>query len=94
MTYICPKCKNVMVAVSTASIPPITRYVCLGCGYESKPEKEILNYVELPLWLRPDEETDEDEPGETVQKVELTNECIHKISEAVALKLMGEDDGR
>lgn len=59
MTYICPKCKNVMVAVSTASIPPITRYVCLGCGYQSKPEKEILNYVTLPPWLCQDDDLGE-----------------------------------
>lgn len=83
-----------MVSVSTASIPPITRYECLGCGYHSKPEKEMLNYVTLPEWLRSDEEIDEEKQGEIVQKVELTSECINRIAEAVVRKLVGADDGK
>ena len=59
MTYLCPKCRSMMVGVSTASIPPITRYVCMNCSYASKPEKEILNFKTLPPWLWEEEENDE-----------------------------------
>lgn len=51
MNYLCPKCKQIMHCISTASIPPITRYECFSCGYASKPEKERLDYVTLPPWL-------------------------------------------
>lgn len=60
MTYLCPKCKSAMVCVSTASIPPITTYECFNCGYASKPEKELLDYVELPPWLWQEEEMKDD----------------------------------
>ena len=60
MTYLCPKCKGIMTCVSTASIPPITTYQCLACGYASKPEKELANYVTLPRWLWNDEERREE----------------------------------
>ena len=55
MTYLCPKCKNIMLCESTASIPPIISYVCYNCGYRSKPEKAIPNYVTLPPWLWSDD---------------------------------------
>lgn len=63
MTYLCPKCKGIMFCVSTASIPPITRYECYQCGYKSKPETEYpYDYVTLPeeLW------SDENEKREDV----------------------------
>lgn len=58
---LCPKCKGIMICVSTASIPPITTYQCLACDYVSKPEKELTNCVTLPRWLWSDEERAEDE---------------------------------
>lgn len=59
MTYLCPKCNSMMFCISTASIPPIISYVCMACGYSSKPEREMLDYVTLPSWLQ-----QEDEDGE------------------------------
>lgn len=59
MNYLCPKCKGIMQCVSTASIPPITSYVCLSCGYQSKPEKEFVDYVTLPPWLWQDDDNEE-----------------------------------
>ena len=56
MTYLCPKCSMPMFCVSTASIPPITRYECPGCGYSSKPMREYPDYVTLPKWLQEDDE--------------------------------------
>lgn len=57
--YLCPKCKSIMQCVSTASIPSITTYVCMNCGYRSKPEKEVLNYQTLPPWLWNESEEEE-----------------------------------
>lgn len=56
MNYICPKCRNMMVCISTTSIPPIVRYECLGCGYSSKPVKESPQYIQLPKELWSEEE--------------------------------------
>lgn len=52
MSYTCPKCGMPMQCISTASIPPIIRYECFGCGYASKPVRETPYYAELPkeLW--------------------------------------------
>lgn len=58
MNYICPKCRNMMVCISTTSIPPIVRYECLGCGYSSKPVKESPQYIQLPKELWSEEEDD------------------------------------
>ncbi len=58
MTYLCPKCKNIMITISTASIPPITTYQCMSCGYVSKPVTNDLNYMTLPPWLQQDEESE------------------------------------
>lgn len=63
MTYLCPKCKSIMQCVSTASIPPITRYECFSCGYSSKPVRENLNGITLPPWLRDDDDIDGTEKG-------------------------------
>ena len=49
MQYLCPKCKSLMQCLSTASIPPIIRYVCFNCGYESKTIKEKDYAMELPV---------------------------------------------
>ena len=56
MQYLCPKCGNFMINMSTASIPAITYYKCFNCGYESKHEKEHPLYMTLPkeLWLDED----------------------------------------
>ena len=51
-TYLCPDCGSPMVCMSTASIPPIITYECFGCGYRSKPVKEMQSNVTLPPWLR------------------------------------------
>lgn len=61
MTYLCPKCGQPMVCVSTASIPPIVSYQCFGCGYSSKPKKHTEYYAPLPVWLRSDEKNEVDE---------------------------------
>ena len=60
MQYLCPKCGNFMVSISTASIPAYCCYECLHCGYTSKSTKEQPLYMELPkeLW------SDEDEKNE------------------------------
>lgn len=60
MTYLCPRCKGIMVCVSTASIPPITTYQCYACGYVSKPKKELADCLTLPRWLWSDEEKTEE----------------------------------
>ena len=63
MEYRCPKCGWRMVCISTASIPPITRYECLSCGYRSKETKD-LSYIVLPILpkeLQLDDEDKEDE---------------------------------
>lgn len=58
--YKCPKCKSIMICVSTASIPPIITYQCYSCGYTSKPIKEEYNCKILPIELR-DEEVNKNE---------------------------------
>jgi hypothetical protein len=45
-----------MYAVSTASIPPILRYVCPYCGYASEPIKTRFDAIPLPLELRKNKE--------------------------------------
>ena len=54
MNYTCPKCGSIMQCISTASIPPIIRYECLGCGYSSKPIREDVISTPLPEWMRED----------------------------------------
>lgn len=56
MYYLCPKCGNFMQAVSTASIPAVTTYICFNCGYKSKPDKPATMYATLPreLWSEED----------------------------------------
>lgn len=56
MTYLCPKCQNIMICVSTASIPPIVSYQCMQCGYKSKNEKEHADFQTLPQWLWSEED--------------------------------------
>ncbi len=58
MQYLCPKCGNFMISVSTASIPSYTFYQCLNCGYESKSTKDAPLYMELPkeLWSEEEDE--------------------------------------
>ena len=56
MQYLCPKCGNIMVIVSTCSIPPVSRFECYGCGYISKSNKEHDVYMTLPKELWSDEE--------------------------------------
>lgn len=58
MQYLCPKCGNFMVCISTASIPAVSYYRCLNCGYESKPEKEHSLYMTLPKELWSDEDNE------------------------------------
>lgn len=43
-----------MFCMSTASIPPITRYDCYSCGYSSKPIKEELVCDVLPAEFQQD----------------------------------------
>lgn len=54
INYRCPKCNSVMFCMSTASIPPITRYDCYSCGYSSKPIKEELVCDVLPVEFQQD----------------------------------------
>ena len=54
--YLCPNCNNPMQCISTASIPPITRYVCFNCNYSSKPIREDYQAQVLPEELREKEE--------------------------------------
>jgi hypothetical protein len=55
-----------MVCVSTASIPPITRYECYSCGYVSKPEPEYLySFTTLPERLWNDEEEKKEDVNAT-----------------------------
>jgi len=58
--YKCPKCGNQMNTISTASIPPLTYYMCLLCGYRSKTQKEASEVIDLPkeLWEDEDESSD------------------------------------
>ena len=56
MMYTCPECDQIMYAVSTASIPPILRYVCPYCGYASEPIKTRFDAIPLPLELRKNKE--------------------------------------
>lgn len=55
MNYTCPRCNQIMICVSTASIPAITSYQCMGCGYSSKPIREQSIATPLPEWLRQEE---------------------------------------
>lgn len=52
MNYKCPRCGATMICVSTASIPPIISYQCYGCGYLSKPVREMELTQILPEHLR------------------------------------------
>ena len=56
MNYLCPKCKNIMTCVSTASLPAIHYYWCYSCGYKSKTEKDNPDIVVLPRRLWTDDE--------------------------------------
>ena len=60
MQYLCPKCGNFMISISTASIPAYCRYECLHCGYVSKFTKEQPLYMELPKKLRSDEDVEDE----------------------------------
>ena len=60
MNYRCPKCGGVMQALSTASIPAITRYECWSCGYSSKPIKEDVFLADLPEEWMEDAELSEE----------------------------------
>lgn len=57
MNYLCPKCGNIMVVVTTFSIPPVSRFKCFGCGYISKSNEDFDVYMTLPkeLWSEPKE---------------------------------------
>ena len=61
MQYLCPKCGNFMVRISTASIPAYAVYRCLQCGYTSKSTKELPSYITLPreLWSHGEKENNE-----------------------------------
>jgi len=59
MTYLCPKCKGIMQGISTTSIPPITTYVCMVCGYSSKPVKDYEDCQTLPPWLMEEESSNQ-----------------------------------
>lgn len=61
MIYRCPRCRGIMICVSTASIPPITTYQCNECGYVSKPETELVDEMTLPRRLWSDAEEREEE---------------------------------
>lgn len=52
MNYRCPRCGATMICVSTASIPPIISYQCYGCGYFSKPVREMELTQILPEHLQ------------------------------------------
>lgn len=56
MMYLCPKCKNTMVIMATASIPSIITYECMACGYTSKPIKENQSGIVLPKELQEESE--------------------------------------
>lgn len=58
MQYLCPKCGSVMYCISTASIPAITYYMCVSCGYTSKSTKEQPLYMKLPKELWSDEDNE------------------------------------
>ena len=61
MQYLCPKCGNFMVSVSTLAITPISvHYECLGCGYRSKTENADVLYITLPKELQEEEEDDDE----------------------------------
>ena len=78
LDYRCPKCNSIMYCVSTASIPPITRYDCYSCGYSSKPVKEDRITTVLPK-----EYQEELDPADSENKVRLidANELKEHISE-------------
>ena len=56
MQYLCPKCGNFMVSISTASIPAYVVYECMNCNYRSKSTRELPLYTTLPKELWSDEE--------------------------------------
>ena len=56
MQYLCPKCGNFMVCISTASIPAITYYKCFSCGYESNHEHPLYMTLPKELWSESEDE--------------------------------------
>ena len=58
-TYACPKCGSQMIAMMTASIPPIYSYWCNMCGYKSKSVKEMCDMEVLPEWLQQPQDGEE-----------------------------------
>ena len=44
--YTCPKCGSDLVAITTASIPPIKSMMCMDCGWHSDEEREEI--VRIP----------------------------------------------
>lgn len=60
MQYLCPKCGNFMICISTASIPAYISYVCMHCEYESKSTKEQPLYMTLPKELWSDGDTEDE----------------------------------
>lgn len=53
--YLCPRCKNEMACMATASIPAYITYQCFSCGYRSKTVRGKDIYPILPEWLREEE---------------------------------------
>lgn len=60
MQYLCPKCGNFMVSISTASIPAYCSYVCVYCNYRSKSTSELPLYTTLPRELWSDEDSEDE----------------------------------
>lgn len=56
MQYLCPKCGNFMISISTATIPAYVVYECMHCNYRSKSTRELPLYTTLPKELWSDEE--------------------------------------
>lgn len=59
MNYLCPRCRNAMMCVATASIPAYITYECFSCGYRSKTVRETDIYPILPECLREEEAKNE-----------------------------------
>lgn len=78
LTYLCPKCNNMMVCMSTLGIPPITSYKCWSCGYSSKPIREE-NYCQV----LPEEFRQED--------TEMNNDLISRSALKKAIKSYADD---
>ena len=59
--YTCPRCGHDLIAISTASIPPIHSMWCMACGWSSEGEREEI--IRVPY-------------GDNVYTMDIPKACI------------------